>query len=118
MKRVLLISLVILFCACEKLDESSTLICPVALEATNLTSNSFRANWTSSPSATIYRIQVAYNHDFSHLVKQIVVRGGNYVTIDNLSSSSEYFYRVRAEVLTFEKEYKSIYSNTISVIIP
>ncbi|MCD4681145.1 MAG: fibronectin type III domain-containing protein [Bacteroidales bacterium] len=114
MKNAILISLVILFCACEKLDDPNLLISPVALEATHLTSNSFVANWTRSPGAGIYKIQVAINMDFTQIIKTVKLHIGTAFGIDGLNNNTEYFYRVRVS----EGEITSKYSNIISVKLP
>jgi hypothetical protein len=72
---------------------------PTAGSPTNLTSNSFTANWNSSAGATGYRIDVSTNNSFSSFVsgyQNLDVGNSLSRSITNLTSASNYFYRVRA----------------------
>jgi hypothetical protein len=72
---------------------------PTANSATNITSNSFTANWSSSSGATGYRLDVSTSNTFSTFVSgfQDLDVGNNLSrSVTGLNSSTNYFYRVRA----------------------
>jgi hypothetical protein len=74
---------------------------PVATNATDVTNNSFTANWNSVSGATGYRLDVAKNSSFM---------GGSFVTgyhnlnvgnvtsrfVGGLNANTTYYFRVRA----------------------
>jgi fibronectin type III domain protein/List-Bact-rpt repeat protein len=72
---------------------------PVATSATNVTSNSFTANWNSSTGATGYRLDVASNSSFTAYVSGYQdLNVGNVVSrnVTGLAGNTNYYYRVRA----------------------
>ena len=78
---------------------SSVLPAPTANSATNVTGNSFRANWSSVSSATGYRLDVSANSSFSSFVTGFNnLDVGNVLnrSVTGLSEGTTYFYRVRA----------------------
>ena len=86
---------------------------PKALEATNITSTSFTANWEAETDVTGYYIDVDNNGDFSSPISQynnLDVGNVTSYNISGLTESTEYFYRVRAYTLV-----PSDNSNIISV---
>jgi hypothetical protein len=68
---------------------------PIANAATNVTSNSFTANWNSSTGATGYRLDVSTSSSFSNFS---TIDAGNNLShvVTGLSSNTTYYYRVRA----------------------
>lgn len=89
---------------------------PEASSSDNITSFGFNANWDSSATATLYYLEVATNHEFTHLVigyNNLCVskeHTSNY--INGLDEGSAYFFRIRA----YNENGISEYSNTISVV--
>jgi len=72
---------------------------PVAQPATNVTSNSFTANWNSTSGATGYQLDVSTNSSFSTFVSGFQnLDVGNVLSrsVTGLSPSTTYHYRVRA----------------------
>jgi predicted nucleotidyltransferase len=72
---------------------------PEANAATDMTKTSFTANWTSSPTATGYRLDVATDNSFTTFVtdyNDIDVGNVTNKSITGLTLNTEYFYRVRA----------------------
>ncbi len=67
---------------------------PTILDATDVTSTSFIANWTAVSGANQYVIEWSENMDFSSVNSQIL--SGTSFTITGLSPATVYFYRVRA----------------------
>ena len=87
---------------------------PAALAATNISSNSFTANWKSSESATGYQIDVSTNPDFTAHVQNYNNKDvGNAIstTLSLLDAGTTYYYRVRASNSFGSSEY----SENISV---
>jgi hypothetical protein len=73
---------------------------PTATAATNITTNSFTANWNSSAGAAGYRLDVSINSSFSSYVSGFQSLDVGNVTsrsVTGLSSNTTYYYRVRAE---------------------
>lgn len=71
---------------------------PEALEATNLSSTSFTANWTSIANATGYRLDVSTTSDFSTFVtvyNNLPITGTTR-NVTGLTLKTIYYYRVRA----------------------
>ncbi|MBK8465326.1 MAG: fibronectin type III domain-containing protein [Chloracidobacterium sp.] len=88
---------------------------PTANQATNITTNSFTANWSSSPGATGYRLDVSTNGNFSSFVggyNNLNVGNAINESVTGLSPNTTYFYRVRA----YNVAGTTGNSNTISVI--
>lgn len=78
---------------------AAALNAPVATAATNITSNSFTANWNTVPGANSYRIDVSTDIAFANILETYDDWGvsGQSLTINlNVSPSTTYYYRVRA----------------------
>ena len=72
---------------------------PVVQSPTNITSNSFTANWSSSSGATGYRLDVSTVNTFSSFVpgyQDLDVGNVTSRSVTGLNPSTNYFYRVRA----------------------
>ena len=72
---------------------------PDALPATNITADRFTANWSSVEGATGYRLDVAWNADFSEMVMgyhNLDVGNTTAYVVKELNSQWPYYYRVRA----------------------
>ncbi|MFZ6014323.1 MAG: DUF6443 domain-containing protein, partial [Bacteroidota bacterium] len=70
---------------------------PGALAATEITSNSFKANWYAVPNVTEYRLDVSTNKNFTSFVagfQDLVVTSTSKMI--NNASRAIYYYRVRA----------------------
>ncbi len=88
---------------------------PVVLPATNITKNSFSANWNASVGATGYRLDVATDAGFSSFVAGFnnldVGNVTTYSVASGLVSGKAYYYRVRA----YFPGSTTVSSNTIKV---
>lgn len=66
---------------------------------TELVDNSFNIHWNAVAGATSYRVDVATDEDFHHMVdgynNETVIHGTD-TTISNIGSGTEYYWRVRA----------------------
>lgn len=115
MKKLFLISLsiVTLITACKKDDDPIPIQTPVAIDASDVTNNSFTANWNTVSGANDYEIDVATDISFSNIINLLKNVAPSSTVIDNLEDNTEYFYKVRA---TSNGENASGNSNTISVI--
>lgn len=71
-------------------------IVPVALSATNITSDSFDANWEAVAGASYYLLDVSTNATFTSFVLQNQVVNATTYTVTGLSFDTTYYYRVRA----------------------
>ncbi|NOT74396.1 MAG: hypothetical protein HOP08_05660 [Cyclobacteriaceae bacterium] len=73
-------------------------VAPVAIAASAITTNSFRANWQTVASATGYRLDVSTSNDFTQIVTGYNDRtvSGLFHDVAGLSPGVPYFYRVRA----------------------
>ena len=72
---------------------------PTAKAATNVTTNSFKANWSSVTGATSYRLDVSTSSTFSsYLSGYQNIDLGNVTSrsVSGLSAGTTYYYRVRA----------------------
>src|SRR5690606_20017123 len=69
---------------------------PVATGATQVTSQSFTANWNIVAGATSYQIDMATNETFSPVLATVNNIGTNAYTFTGLTERTKYFYRVRA----------------------
>lgn len=72
---------------------------PTATAATNITTNSFSANWNASANATGYRLDVSTSNTFNSFVTGFQdLDVGNVLTrsVTGLNANTSYFYRVRA----------------------
>ena len=87
---------------------------PTASAGSNITSNSFTANWNSSSGATGYRLDVSTSSSFISFLsgyQNLDVGNGLSRSITGLTTSTLYYYRVRA----YNAGGPSANSNTISV---
>jgi phosphodiesterase/alkaline phosphatase D-like protein len=72
---------------------------PVALEATNVTQTSFKANWEASTGATKYYLDVATDNSFTNFVSGYNNKDvGNVLNynVTGLTAGTSYWYRIRA----------------------
>jgi surface protein len=90
----------------------SGVVPPVALEATNITVNSFEANWEPVSGAQGYLLDVSRTDDFSIPVWTDEPLAGTSVQVSFLLFSQSYFYRLRTD---FGGGVISEYSNIIHV---
>ena len=95
---------------------TTTLLAPLATDATNLAADSFSANWNASIGATGYRLDVATDSEFTEFVSGYEDLNVNNVltfSVDsNISAGTTYYYRVRA----YNIDTTSTDSNTISLL--
>lgn len=70
-----------------------------SLKTTDISNNSFVASWEAVEGAKTYRIDVATDEDFHHMVdgfnNEAVITGTDTI-IEGLGANSEYYWRVRA----------------------
>ena len=70
-----------------------------SLKTTDISDNSFVASWDAVDGAASYRIDVATDEDFHHMVEgfnnEAVITGTDTI-IEGLGANSEYYWRVRA----------------------
>jgi hypothetical protein len=91
-----------------------TPVAPTALNATNVSINSFTANWSSVPGATGYQLDVATNSSFTNYVIGYQSRDVGFVTswnVTGLTRNTFYYYRLR----TYNGNGTSPNSNVIRV---
>ncbi len=72
---------------------------PVAVNATNIKSTGFTANWNAAAGATGYRLDVATDNAFTNFVAGFNNLNVNNVTayqVTGLSANTNYYYRLRA----------------------
>jgi len=87
---------------------------PLALNATNISPNSFTANWQFCDDVTGYIVDVDDNIDFSSPIAgydSLDVGNVNLLTVTGLISNSLYYYRVRS----YNSFGTSLHSNAITV---
>lgn len=75
------------------------LLTPVTVSATNITINSFDANWDVMVGITTYKLDVS-NDNFTTFLLQDYTVTNTTITVTGLSSGIEYQYRVRATLDT------------------
>ncbi|HPD81692.1 MAG TPA: right-handed parallel beta-helix repeat-containing protein [Candidatus Pacearchaeota archaeon] len=85
---------------------------PIALYATDITNNSFVANWESVPSAEGYYLEVARDISFTNLVVDNVDLNATSYEVNGVELGNTYYYRVRAYSDCISEE-----SNVVSVQI-
>jgi Fibronectin type III domain/FlgD Ig-like domain len=71
---------------------------PIATNATEITTSSFKANWLAATGADSYKLDVSSFNNFSALVtgyNDLTVPGTS-ITVSGLLSGTTYYYRVRA----------------------
>ena len=109
----LLILLTILLFGCDKDDDGISFEDMVALDATNITSYGFQANWQIVENSESYELEISTDNVFSIIVKTAQVSGSsnNFIIVSSLNQNLEYFYRVKYSI----GGKSSSYSNTISV---
>ena len=72
---------------------------PMAIAASGVTSSTFRANWTAVSSGMGYRLDVSTSSSFGTFVngyQNLDVGNVNSKSVNGLSASTTYYYRVRA----------------------
>jgi hypothetical protein len=87
---------------------------PRALKATNVTANSFTANWRSVSNATGYRLDVATDSSFTNYVpgyQDLDVGNVTSKDVTGLAARTLYYYRVRA----YNGNGTSLNSNVVQV---
>ena len=100
MRKLIFLFAVILFISCEKDDDGINIQIPVALEATEVKTKSFKANWIPSYRATAIEIDIATDLDFNNIIYTYKIEyPGNIKSgvfyVYGLTSDTEYFYRLR-----------------------
>ena len=84
---------------------------PVAFEPTEITENSFIANWSSSFGALGYHLDVAVDDEFLNLVyDNIEIVGATNYLVEGIEPGTVYYYRVNS----FNTALISDYSNTMA----
>ena len=82
---------------------------PPALPAISVLPNQFNARWTQVASATGYLMDVADNIGFSPAIATNIILGDvSTYTVTSLTSSTQYFYRVRASNPTGNSGYSTV----------
>jgi hypothetical protein len=98
---------------------SYALVLPEAIAPTSVAATSFIANWSAPVSGTVtnYAVDVATDQNFTNKVVdgQSVNVGSTSLTINSLSASTQYYYRVRANNTAITTDSYGAYSNTTSV---
>ncbi|TVR16911.1 MAG: T9SS C-terminal target domain-containing protein [Balneolaceae bacterium] len=85
----------------DVLVATDILLPPVALDATNRTAVSFRANWEAVEDANNYRIDVSQSEDFEDYISGYQNRnvgGGTGFTVTGLAPGTTYYYRLRTQL--------------------
>jgi hypothetical protein len=116
MKYLLLLSMVILFCACKQTTEPTSLQAPVATAASDITNESFTANWNSVPGITDYLLYVSTENFPADPPNNLPGYDGIEVTgtsydVTGLNSGTIHYYVVKAK----NGDRISDYSNSIEV---
>ncbi len=113
MKELLFFSFFIFLFSCkEETTAPISLSAPEALDASDVTNESFTANWNNSSGANDYELDIATDADFSTIVESKKNLAPSSTLVDALSGNTKYFYRVRA---TLNGGDASKNSNVISV---
>jgi hypothetical protein len=69
---------------------------PTVAEATNITTSSFTANWSTVPGATSYRLDVSTDINFSTILSTYSNVTVTNKDVSGLAAGVKYYYRVRA----------------------
>lgn len=87
----------VFFVGCTQKDSELPLPPPLAIEATNVTINSFTANWNAVDGATGYQLDVSVDNFTTYLdgFENLAVAGTSH-DVTGLAEKSTYQYRVRA----------------------
>ncbi|WP_430816326.1 endo-1,4-beta-xylanase [Carboxylicivirga sp. RSCT41] len=96
---LLLILIAMVTLACGSGDATApTLDAPLALNATDITQNSFTAKWVGVANAKSYQIDVSTANNFSSFVDGFEAKSVSDVKLEvsSLDANTDYFYRVRA----------------------
>ena len=112
MKYAILLSFILIIAACKKDDDPQPPSAPVATDASDVTNESFTANWNTASGANDYELDVATDGSFNNIVVALKNLAPSSTAVDNLDDNTEYFYRVRG---TLNGATPSANSNTISV---
>jgi hypothetical protein len=87
----------------------------VCIQATNITYQSFTANWNMVDNATNYYLDISTDENFSTFIdgyENFETGITDFTNISNLTQSTEYFYKIRVQY----NNYTTSNSNTISLI--
>ncbi len=90
---------------------SISLTIPGAINATNITSTSFTANWLPATLATTYRLDVSTSPAFTTFVagyNNLNVGNVYQYNVTGLSANTTYYYRLRAENACATSEYSNV----------
>lgn len=112
------ISLLLLFTlACTVEEKDFIQPKPVAVEATEITAVSFRANWQVILTAQSYFLEVATDENFSNILAGYRDNEltGNSVLVKGLDVGQTYYYRVKAKINNFGSPYSNIVKLTTNV---
>ncbi|WP_282037711.1 endo-1,4-beta-xylanase [Saccharicrinis aurantiacus] len=113
-----LIFLLLMQVSCSSDDNATpSLSAPLALNPSDITQNSFVANWAGVKDAQSYVLDVSSDIDFTSFVEgyQALSVNGIYTVVDNLSPSTSYYYRVRAVNGTAESSNSMVISLTTEI---
>lgn len=106
------ICLIVAILSCSGNDDSEVKLekAPSVHLATDITTNSFTANWENLGGATYYKLQVSKNLNFTQLVgdyvpKQVAI---NMESVSGVNDVDPYYYRVKAGNGKGETEYSHI----------
>ena len=86
---------------------------PIALPASFVRVNSFRANWASAEEDVNYALEVSVNDDFDTIYKTYYSED-TFLRVSGLLADNEYYYRVYNFVRE-NSSFRSTYSNVIEV---
>jgi len=112
MKKILILCTIVSFYSCKKEEPNITAPVPVVIIATEIGSNSFRANWQTFSNVIGYELDVATNEDFANIIFCVSRFSGSSFLITDLDGNTDYFYQVRSMLDTINI---SENSNTVSV---
>ncbi len=90
---------------------------PVAISATDLSTNSFRANWNGATGATGYLLQISENNSFSP-IKFSYNTTSLSQTISGLTPGAIYYYRVTTLGANGNSEYSNVIQTAALPVAP